>query len=239
MCYDPAQSSMKEDCLTGLCYMRLLIVEDDMMIGESLQHALKTNGYAVDWVQDGQDALHALDTHQYDLMLLDLGLPKQSGLSVLEQVRKNKNNLPVLILTAKDTTQDRVKGLDTGADDYLVKPFSLEEVEARIRALLRRSLGKSQPIMEFGGISLNPVTKELVYDGKKEVLSAKEYAIMHNLLKHPGAVLSREQLEDQLYGWNEEILSNAVEVHIHQLRKKFGKNIIHNIRGIGYTVKKS
>ncbi len=219
--------------------MRILIVEDDVMIGESLQHALKTSGYAIDWVQDGQEALDAVATQHYDLMLLDLGLPQQSGLCVLTTLRQAKNTIPTLILTAKDTHQDRILGLDSGADDYLVKPFSLGEVEARIRALLRRAHGQARPVFEYGGTRLDPATKELSFRGKTEIISAKEYAIMSSLLKHPGVFLSREQLEDQLYGWNEEIGSNAVEVHIHQLRKKFGKELIHNVRGLGYTVKTS
>lgn len=219
--------------------MRLLLVEDDPMIGESLRHALKGDGYAVDWVTDGETAAESLEIEQYDLVLLDLGLPKQSGIEVLQGVRKRKDAIPVLILTARDAVSDRVIGLDAGADDYLVKPFALAEVEARIRALLRRKHGQAEPVMRCGDAVLNPATKELSYGGKAELLSAREYALMHCLMEKPGAVLSRPQLEEKIYGWNEEVASNAVEVLIHQLRKKYGTDIIRNIRGLGYMVAKS
>ncbi len=214
--------------------MRLLVVEDDLMIGESLQHALKAGGYAVDWTQNGDEALLALKDSSYDLVLLDLGLPGKSGIDVLHSLREKKNNVPVLILTARDTVSDRVAGLDGGADDYLAKPFSLEELEARIRAILRRKSGGSGPLILCGALELNPVTKELACGKTAAQLSAREYAIMHALMERPGAILSRAQLEERLYGWNEEVGSNAVEVHIHALRKKFGKDIIRNIRGMGY-----
>ncbi len=219
--------------------MRLLLVEDDQMIGESLQQALKADGYAVDWTQRGDEALQALETKVYDIVLLDLGIPGVPGLDVLKKVRQGKDQVPVLIMTAKDAVGDRVAGLDAGADDYLVKPFRLEELEARMRAILRRHAGRSDPLMVFGDVSLNPLTKELSCEGKADVLSLREYAIMHALLERPGVVLSRSQLEERLYGWNEEVGSNAVEVHIHQLRKKFGRELIRNIRGMGYTVQKS
>ena len=219
--------------------MRILLVEDDLMIGESLRHALKADGYAVDWVQDGETASYSLENENYDLALLDLGLPKQSGVDVLKKLRKSHNSIPVLIITARDSILDRVNGLDAGADDYLVKPFALAEVEARIRALLRRKGGRSEPLLSASGITLNPATKELSYNGKAEILSAREYALMELLIEKPGAVLSRAQIEEKLYGWNEEIGSNAIEVHIHALRKKFGTDIIRNIRGMGYIVAKS
>ncbi len=219
--------------------MRLLLVEDDQMIGESLQQALKADGYAVDWAQRGDDALQALETKVYDIVLLDLGVPGVPGLDVLRRLRQEKDAVPVLIMTAKDAVGDRVTGLDAGADDYLVKPFRLEELEARMRAILRRHAGRSDPLMVYGDVSLNPLTKELSCDGKTDVLSLREYAIMHALLERPGVLLSRSQLEERLYGWNEEVGSNAVEVHIHQLRKKFGRDLIRNIRGMGYTVQKS
>ena len=219
--------------------MRLLLVEDDQMIGESLQQALKADGYAVDWTQRGDEALQAVETKLYDIVLLDLGLPGVPGLEVLKKLRQGRDAVPVVIMTAKDTINDRVTGLDAGADDYLVKPFRLEELEARMRAVLRRRAGRSDPVMAFGQVSLNTQTKELSAGGKTELLSLREYAIMHALLERPGVVLSRSQLEERLYGWNEEVGSNAVEVHIHQLRKKFGHDIIRNIRGMGYTVQKS
>ena len=216
--------------------MRLLIVEDDLMIGESLQKGLKSDGYAADWVQRGDEALQALGNDVYDMVLLDLGLPGLSGLEVLAALRRNGNAVPVLILTARDAVGDRVAGLDAGADDYLMKPFSLEELEARIRAIQRRKSGRAESISTVGGLSLNALTKELSYNGETQVLSQREFAIMTALLGHPGVILSRAQLEERLYGWNEEVGSNAVEVHIHQLRKKFGKDVIRNVRGLGYTV---
>lgn len=219
--------------------MRLLLVEDDVMIGESLRHALKGDGYAVDWAQDGETAAESLEVENYDLVLLDLGLPKQSGIEVLQSLRKRKDAVPVLILTARDAVSDRVIGLDAGADDYLVKPFALAEVEARIRALLRRKDGQAETVMRCGDATLNPATKELSYKGKAEVLSAREYALIHCLMEKPGAVLSRAQMEEKIYGWNEEVASNAAEVLIHGLRKKFGADLNRNIRGLGYMMVKS
>lgn len=216
--------------------MRLLAVEDDLMIGESLKKALKKDGYAIDWVKNGLEAWEALKTQSYDLVLLDLGLPGMDGVSLVQKLRNEKSDVPVLIITARDSVQDRVRGLDSGADDYLVKPFSLEELEARIRALLRRKDGQRSTVMASENASLDTVSKKLTYKGKTEILSAKEYALMSALMSTAGSILSRAQLEETLYGWNEEIGSNAVEVHIHQLRKKFGKEIIRNIRGIGYMV---
>jgi len=219
--------------------MRLLVVEDDIMIGESLQQALRADGYAVDWTQNGDEAKQALRDSIYDLVLLDIGLPGATGIEILQSLRRMKNDVSVLIITARDSIGDRVTGLDAGADDYLVKPFSLEELEARIRAITRRKAGRSDPVVNYGPFMLNPVTKEFAYDGRAETLSQREFAIMGALLERPGAVLSRAQLEERLYGWNEEVGSNAVEVHIHQLRKRFGKDVIRNIRGIGYTVQKA
>lgn len=216
--------------------MRILLVEDDVMIGESLRHALKGIGYAVNWVKDGDMAIETLANESYDLMLLDLGLPGQSGLTVLRTARKNKKSLPVLIITARDAIADRVAGLDSGADDYLVKPFALAEVEARLRALLRRHSNQPDPVLTAGEVALDTGTKELHYREKTLILTAREYALMYALLEKPGVVLSRAQLEEKLYGWNEEIASNAVEVQIHQLRKKMGNELIRNIRGVGYSV---
>ncbi len=216
--------------------MRLLLVEDDTMIGQSLHKALSQNGFSVDWARDGDMAEESLATSQYDLMLLDLGLPKKSGLDVLKQLRAQKKALPVLILTARDSITDKVIGLDAGADDYLIKPFELQELEARIRALLRRREGRSEPLMTCGEISLNPITRDITVGNITHLLSAREYALMHALMEHPGAVLSVGALEERLYGWNDEIESNTIEVHIYQIRKKLGKNCIMNVRGVGYKI---
>lgn len=216
--------------------MRLLLVEDDVMIGESLVHALRNGGYAIDWVQDGVMAEESLEVGSYALVLLDLGLPGQSGLDLLRKIRRRQDKTPVLIMTARDTVSDRVQGLDSGADDYLVKPFALEEIEARIRALVRRSVGQAHPLLYAGDLALDPTTKKLNYNGVCVPLSGREYAVMHALMERPGAILSRAELEERLYGWNEEVSSNAVEVHIHQIRKKLGTTVIRNIRGLGYSV---
>jgi two-component system, OmpR family, response regulator QseB len=216
--------------------MRLLIVEDDKMIGEGLQEGLKAEGYAVDWVRDGQDAELALSTQTYNLIVLDLGLPKKNGLDVLAQYRRSGGAAPVLVLTARDSTHDRVTGLDGGADDYLVKPFDLDEVAARIRALLRRSTGRVQTEIEHRELVLNPATHEARLMGKTLELTAREFSVLHALLDPPGKVVSRSALEEQLYGWNEEVESNAVEVYIHYLRKKLGPDFIKNVRGVGYKV---
>jgi two-component system, OmpR family, response regulator QseB len=219
--------------------MRLLLVEDDTMIGESVRLGLRQDGFVVDWVQDGKAAELALSNEPYALLLLDLGLPKKDGLEVLKSLRKNSNSIPVLILTARDSVADRVQGLDAGADDYLVKPFDLDELAARIRALLRRRSGRSDSVISCGDVTLNPTTHQ-VFQGEKEIaLSAKEFSVLHALIDRPGAVLSRVQLEQHLYGWNEEIESNTIEVHIHNLRKKLGNDFIRNVRGVGYMVAKT
>jgi two-component system response regulator QseB len=216
--------------------MRLLLVEDDPMIGESVRQGLRQDGFAVDWTRDGRDAELALGTEPYALLLLDLGLPGKSGLDLLAGLRRRGNGIPVLVLTARDTVTDRVRGLDAGADDYLVKPFDLKELSARIRALLRRRAGRSRPQTVFGALTLDPVTHEVTYRGKPVVLSAREFALLQALLEKPGSVLSRAQLEERLYGWEEEVESNAVEVHIHNLRKKLDPEILRNVRGVGYMV---
>lgn len=219
--------------------MRLLLVEDDAMIGESVRLGLRQDGFTVDWVQDGKAAEFALKSEPYALLLLDLGLPKKTGLDVLRGLRANNNNIPVLVLTARDAVADRVQGLDSGADDYLVKPFDLDELSARIRALLRRRSGRSETVMRFAELALNPTTHQ-AYIGDDEIsLSAKEFALLEALIDRAGAVLSRAQLEQRLYGWDEEVESNAVEVHIHNLRKKLGRDWIRNVRGIGYMLAKS
>ncbi|MES2228219.1 MAG: response regulator transcription factor [Pseudomonadota bacterium] len=226
--------------------MRLLLVEDDRMIGESLRGALRLEGYAVDWVRD-QAAAHAtLATEHFDLVLLDLGLPASGahaaetqaggGLALLRAVRARADATPVIVLTARDGPGDKVAGLDAGADDYLVKPFDLDELTARIRAVLRRHSGRAQPALAFGSVTLDPATRQVSRDGVPVLLSAREFAVLEALMQRPGALLSRAQLEDRLYGWGEEIESNAVSVYIHQLRRKLGADFIQNIRGVGYFV---
>jgi two-component system OmpR family response regulator/two-component system response regulator QseB len=216
--------------------MRLLLVEDDPMIGESIEEGLRIENHAVDWVRDGRSAELGLDTQVYDLVLLDLGLPNKPGLDVLARYRRHGGQAPVLIITARDATADRVKGLDTGADDYLVKPFDLDELFARIRALLRRRCGRAQPDIVHRGLTLNPATHEVKLAGVALHLSAREFAVLHALMDPPGRVVSKAQLEEKLYGWNEEVESNTVDVYIHHLRKKLGAEFIRNIRGVGYKV---
>jgi len=216
--------------------MRLLLVEDDAMIGASVQSGLRQEGYSVDWVRDGAAAELALANGVHEMILLDLGLPKKSGLELLAGLRRKGTALPVLVITARDSVADRVKGLDAGADDYLVKPFDLDELSARIRALLRRHAGRASPLIENGALSLNPATHEVFLDGTPVSLSAREFALLRALLEQPGAPLSRSQLEDRLYGWEEEIESNTVEVYIHSLRRKLGADWIRNVRGVGYLV---
>lgn len=219
--------------------MRLLLVEDDKMIGEQLLDLLRAEGYAVDWVRDGELAEAALAAQSYDLLILDLGLPKRDGMQVLRSLRARKDQLPVLITTARDALEQRIAGLDAGADDYVLKPFELDELLARVRALLRRAQGRAEPVYEHQGVSIRPATRE-VWDaqGQAVQLSAKEWAVLEPLLARPGLVLSRQQLEEKLYGWKDEISSNAVEVYIHGLRKKLGAALIQNVRGVGYRVPK-
>ena len=216
--------------------MRLLLVEDDPMIGASVQRGLRQDGHTVDWVRDGAAADLAVAAGVHELILLDLGLPGKSGLEWLAQWRARGVTLPVLILTARDAVADRVRGLDAGADDYLVKPFSLEELAARLRALGRRQGGRAAPRLELGPLSLDPATHEVSKDGQPVELSAREFALLHALMENPGVPLSRTQLEERLYGWGAEVASNAVEVHIHALRRKLGAEWIKNVRGVGYRV---
>jgi DNA-binding response OmpR family regulator len=219
--------------------MRLLLVEDDPMIGESLEEGLRGERYAVDWVRDGRGAELALENDVYDLVLLDLGLPKKQGLEVLAEYRRRGGSAPVLIITARDAPPERVKGLDSGADDYLVKPFDLDELYARVRALLRRGAGRTSPELSYGGVTLNPATHEALREGRPLSLSAREFALLEALMDRPGVVVPRAALEEKLYGWNEEVESNTVEVHIHSLRKKLGAEFIKNVRGVGYKVHKA
>ena len=216
--------------------MRLLLVEDDAMIGESVLDLLRADGYAVDWVKDGDMALTALDAQVYDLVLLDVGLPKRDGLSVLRVLRQQKDRTPVLITTARDAVAQRVEGLDAGADDYIVKPYDLDELLARIRALIRRAAGRAEPVYEHGGVSIDPATRVVIAQGLAVVLSSREWAVLQLLLARPGVVFSRKQLEEKLYSWKDEVSSNAIEVYIHGLRKKLGTHLIQNVRGVGYMV---
>jgi two-component system response regulator QseB len=216
--------------------VRLLLAEDDNMIGEAVRAGLRRQGFAVDWVRDGVAAEQALLAEAYDACLLDLGLPRKAGLDVLRRLRERGSMLPVLVLTARDAITDRVDGLDAGADDYVVKPFDLAELAARIRAVTRRKGGRAQAAIEHGEITLDPATREVRRNGELVALSPREFALLQALLEHPGRILSRAQLEERLYGWGEEVESNVVEVHLHTLRRKLGADFIRNVRGVGYRV---
>jgi DNA-binding response OmpR family regulator len=216
--------------------VRLLLVEDDPMIGESIEDGLRGESYAVDWVRDGQAADLALSTMRYDLLLLDLGLPRKQGMDVLRSLRTRGDDLPVLIITARDGTPARVEGLDSGADDYLVKPFDLDELLARIRALLRRRVARTRSVVVHGALSLDLAGHEVRFEGAPVKLSAREFSVLRALLDNPGSVVSKSQLEEKLYGWNAEVESNTVDVYVHHLRKKFGSDFIKNVRGVGYKI---
>jgi len=216
--------------------MRMLLAEDDAMIGTAVRDRLRNQGFAVDWVRDGRAADAALAGEVYDLLLLDLGLPGREGLAVLKGLRGRGSTLPVVILTARDAVDDRVAGLDAGADDYIVKPFDFNELEARLRAVLRRRAGRASSVIEHGRLSLDLTSHELRQDGTPVPVSPREFALLHALLERPGRILSRAQLEERLYGWGEEVGSNVVEVHIHSLRRKLGADLIRNVRGVGYRV---
>ncbi len=216
--------------------MRILLIEDDPLIGNGLQHGLRQEGFAVDWVQDGNAAALALRMTPYGLLLLDLGLPSQGGLMVLKELRQRDDTLPVIIITARDGLPDRVAGLDGGADDYLVKPFALEELLARIRAVNRRHAGRAQTALTVGALRLDPVQHRVWLRDDEVPVSPREFTLLHELMQQPSAVISREQLEERLYGWNEEVESNAVQVHVHNLRKKLGADAIRNVRGVGYRI---
>ena len=218
--------------------MRILLVEDDVMLGETLQNALQLQHYTVDWLRDGVMALHAISDQHFDLIILDLGLPKMDGMSVLTAVRRKGISTPILILTARDTVNDKVNGLDAGADDYLLKPFDLAELNSRLRALIRRSSGRASSEICYGELSLDPQSQSVSYQGKQIILHRREFTLLHELLENTGKVLSRQQLEQGLYGWEEDIESNALEVHIHHLRKKFYPELIKTIRGVGYIIEK-
>ena len=219
--------------------MRVLLVEDDPMIGEAIQAALKDASYAADWVKNGQSAITTLGCQYYDLVLLDLGLPGKDGLAVLSSIRTKHNPVPLLIITARDGIEDRLRGLDGGADDYVLKPFEMAELLARMRAVLRRKGGGAMPILSNGVVSLDPSTREAVVNGNLPVLlSNKEFSLFQSLLMRPGAILSRSDLEERIYGWGEEVESNAVEFLIHALRRKLGSDVIKNVRGLGWMVSK-
>ena len=216
--------------------MRLLLVEDDALLGDGVRAGLMLDDYAVDWVRDGASALHALTDHDYDACVLDLGLPKKDGLVVLRELRGRSNPLPVIVLTARDTQADKIAGLDAGADDYLTKPFDLGELQARLRALIRRSVGSAVPMLRHDGVVLDPAGKVVTRDGEPIRLSSREYALLHDLLTHRNQIRTRAQLEESLYAWGDERESNTVEVYVHHLRKKFGSAFIRTVRGFGYQL---
>jgi len=218
--------------------MRILLAEDDLQLGDGLTVGLRQSGFAVDWVRDGEMADLALSTETFDLLVLDLGLPKLAGMEVLKRLRSRSQMLPVLILTARDATGDKVLGLDAGADDYLVKPIDLDELAARIRALTRRTAGRAAPLLIHGELTVDPAAHAVTLAGQAVELSSREFSLLQMLLENTGRVLSRSQLEQSIYGWHDEPESNALEVHIHHLRKKLGSNLIRTLRGVGYTIAK-
>ena len=218
--------------------MRILIVEDDTLLGDGIRAGLSQNGYAADWVEDGEAAQTAMLTNDYEAIVLDLGLPKVPGLEVLKKMRAQGNDTPVIILTAMDGVEERVKGLDSGADDYLTKPFDLEELTARLRALLRRRGGRSTPVITHGELIVDPASHSVTLSEKIIDISPREFTILQLLLENYGKVMSRSRLEEGLYAWNDEVESNTVEVHIHHLRKKLGAELIRTIRGVGYIIDK-
>lgn len=223
----------------GIEAMRILLVEDDPMIGEAVTVALKDAAYAVDWVRDGVAAENVLANSAHQAVLLDLGLPKRDGLEVLRRLRQSTNTVPVIIITARDALEDRIKGLDYGADDYIVKPFEVSELLARMRAVTRRQGGQAAPLLSNGMLSLDPATREARRGDATYQLSAREFALLHALLLRPGTILPRAELEERIYGWNEEVESNAVDFLIHGVRRKLGADAIKNVRGAGWMVERS
>jgi DNA-binding response OmpR family regulator len=218
--------------------MRILIVEDDPMLGEGLQVGLRQAGFHPEWVKDGEAAWQTLRHDTFSAVVLDLGLPKMDGLEVLKRVRANEQKLPVLVLTARDTAQDVIDGLDSGADDYMVKPCDLGELAARLRALIRRAAGAAAPIMQVGALTLDPASRDVRYEQKEVELSPREFDLLHELMLNAGRVLTRAQLESKIYPWGEEVESNALEVHVHHLRRKTATEVIKTVRGVGYIMPK-
>ena len=216
--------------------MRVLLIEDDRMVGGAIEEGLRRAGFAVDWVTDGVAGDASLAHHDYDLAVLDLGLPGRDGLAVLQRLRQRGQHLPVLVVTARDALSDRLAGFEAGADDYLLKPFDLEELIVRVRALLRRAAGNVQVVLAAGNLTLDPARKLVTLAGQPLELSAREFAVLETLMQRPGAVQSRKELEDSIYGWGEEVASNAIEVHLHHLRRKIGAQRIRNVRGVGYRL---
>lgn len=219
--------------------MRLLLVEDDKQLGDGICAGLALEGYTVDWVRNGSTAEETLRSGHFDLVVLDLGLPYRSGIDILKEMRVRGDTTPVLVLTARDTVADRIKGLDSGSDDYMTKPFDLDELSARIRALLRRSAGQTSSLITHGAITIDLAAHAVTLDGKLVEISPREFAILRILMNNTGRVLSRSRLEETLYGWETDVESNAVEVHIHRLRKKLGSNLIRTVRGVGYLIGKA
>jgi len=216
--------------------MRVLIIEDDPMIGRALASGLQQSGYAADWVRDGAAAELALSHDTYDLALLDLGLPRKDGLEVLKSLRRANVHLPVLVISARHSLADRISGLDSGADDYLAKPFDLDEVLARMRAVLRRHAGRGSSEVTYGALTLDPVERAVRFRGREVSLSVREFALLEALMKHPGGLVTREKLLSTVYGWGAEVESNAIEVHLHNLRRKLSPELILNVRGVGYRL---
>ena len=220
----------------GFRSMRALLIEDDPMIGRAVQHGLVQAGFTIDWVTDGVSGNAAACNGVYDLVILDLGLPRRDGLALLRDLRARRDAVPVLIISARDAVADRIAGLNTGADDYLLKPFDLDELVARAHALLRRHAGAAHGPLTAGPISFDPISRQVTLGGREVVLTAKELALLETLIRRPGAIVSRERLEESIYGWGEEVSSNAVEVHLHNLRRKVGSSTIRNVRGVGYKI---
>ncbi|MCG7868067.1 MAG: DNA-binding response regulator [gamma proteobacterium symbiont of Stewartia floridana] len=218
--------------------MRIVLAEDDRHLGEGLSMGLRELGHTVDWLVDGPATEQAMMSENIDALILDLGLPTQDGLDVLKNLRGRGSNVPVLVLTARDTLDDRIQGLDLGADDYVVKPFDLLEVDARLRAICRRREGRAAPVIEYDGLTMDPASRSLQKDGVEVILGANEFSILETLISHPGRIMSRQALEESLYGWDEGVESNAIEVYIHHLRKKLGKTLIKTVRGVGYMIPK-
>jgi two-component system, OmpR family, response regulator QseB len=216
--------------------MRILLIEDDELLGEGLRTALATEGHVVDWFRNGRSGLAAVAAEEFDLLLLDLGLPGMDGVDLLKRLREKGHALPVIILTARDTLDARVAGLDAGADDYLVKPFEVDELHARIRAVVRRRLGRAEPLISHGELTLDPVSRRVTWRGAELELRRREFDLLRTLLENAGRVISREQLEQRLYGWQDDVASNAVEVHVHHLRRKIAPRLIRTVRGVGYIV---